>query len=32
MPDVPLQFEAIQNQNRSGKLPLTPGVAKVEAQ
>jgi hypothetical protein len=32
LPDVPLQFEAIQIQNRSGKLPLGPGVARVEQQ
>ena len=32
LPDVPLQFEAIQNQIRSGKLPLGPGVARVERQ
>jgi hypothetical protein len=32
LPDVPLQFEAIQNQNRSAKLPLRSGVARVEQQ
>ena len=32
LPDVPLQFEAIQNQIRSAKLPLGSGVARVEQQ
>jgi hypothetical protein len=32
VPDVPLQFEAIQNQIRSAKLPLGSGVARVEQQ
>jgi hypothetical protein len=32
LPDVPLQFEAIQIQDRSGKLPLGSGPAKVEQQ
>jgi len=32
LPDVPLQFEAVQNQIRSAKLPLGSGVARVEQQ